>query len=103
MYKIVRTTGPHSNYLGLELTDFPVDLPAVVDLVRVRTADASLDSKEVLNQVLLGVADASHEIGHVYYVKMVQFLSTDSAPHEIYRFLAAEIIRRAHSIRDTQT
>lgn len=104
-YKIVRTTGPQSNYLGLELSESPVEKPVVVDVRRdqVPAGRASLTSEEVAKQVLLGVVDASQEVGRDHYVKSIEFVSTDSGPHEVYRFLAAEVIRRVCSIRNAAT
>jgi hypothetical protein len=95
LYKIARVTGPKHNFLGLEFTD-----QASVEALKVERLNVSRHEKEnfsdrdVIEQVLLGLADASVLCERAYRLRKIQYVPSDSAPVEVYRFLTVEIIRR---------
>jgi len=100
LYKLIRITGPGHNLLGLWLASGPIERePEVVAVVLHPNEPARLDAREIVEQVMRGVADAGRELNQPYYIDKIQYVTGDTPPVEIYRWLAAEILRRVHAAR----
>lgn len=95
-FRVARITGPSHNLLGIEFGNEPDSpLVTVLDTVQRNPPTGSLLlTTEVRSNVLLGVADANADFGTNYSVKRIEFVATDSPPHEIYRLLARSIVER---------
>jgi hypothetical protein len=99
-YKIIRVTGPQHNLLGLEIALIPTGgEPEIEALDHPGDRQGPLNDRNVSEQVLLGVEDASTELARRYYVRKIQYVSTDSPPVTIYRQLTIELIRRVDASR----
>ncbi|WP_133244807.1 hypothetical protein [Caulobacter radicis] len=57
-------------------------------------ADAGLPPKDILEQVLRGVEKANIRFGKNFSVRKIFYLPNDSAPVNVYDFLAESIIER---------
>lgn len=95
LWKIARITGPKHNFLGLILAEQSIGEPEVQRLGDLH-ASAHLDQAEVVEQVLLGLADANAAAETQLYLHLLQFLPTDSSPATTYRLLARTIAEEAH-------
>ncbi|KPC54770.1 hypothetical protein [Amantichitinum ursilacus] len=95
LYKIVRIVGPKHNLLGLELSDYPLATPATIDALNGdENPDIRLNPEEIAFNVRKGVELAAEKAGRAYYIKRIQYVSSDSEPASIYEYLAFEIIKR---------
>lgn len=99
LYKVIRITGPHHNLLGLQLSEEPTTVDPEIEALD-QDADHSvrLVGSEIAEQVMLGVEQASVEVGTTYYVEKILYVSSDSPPTSVYRYLAVEIVRRVYHL-----
>ena len=98
LYKLIRITGPKHNLLGLWLASGPTEREPEVDAVVLNPNEpARLNAREIVEQVMRGVADACRELHQPYYIDKIQYVTGDTPPVEIYRWLAAQILRRVHA------
>jgi hypothetical protein len=91
---VVRITGPSHNILGLELRSDSTHSSITVASLKESTRPNSLSPEDVKKNVLLGVAEANHQLGTAYFVKRIEFIPDDSPPAKIYYALAKSIIER---------
>jgi hypothetical protein len=95
LYKIIRITGPRHNFLGLELSDEPTLMPPVVEaLDKNPLSEGRSKFDDISAWVAKGVSTAAMQFDKNYYVRKIQFVTTDEPSASIYEFLAAEIVRR---------
>ena len=100
LYRLIRITGPHHNLLGLQIAAGSTERdPAIEDLARGSGRPLRLDGLEVATQVMLGAEDACRELSKKYYFDKIQFVSDDTPPLDVYRWLAGELIRRIDAAR----
>ena len=94
LYRIIRITGPHHNLLGLEIAAEPMEHePEIEALDRDSSKPARLDGREVAAQAMLGVEDACRELNKKYWIEKIQYVSDDTPPVEVYRWLAIKLVR----------
>ena len=101
--KLARITGPHHNFLSIRFSEKELTESPVIEDIDPQKKEKGLIKEEVLEQVMFGVALMSSEMNQKYYVEKVEFLSGDTQPVSIYKYLATEIVRRvkrAKSIKD---
>jgi len=102
LYKIIRITGPQHNLLGLQIAPGPMaGMPVIEALDRPSGEPGQLVEREVIEQVMHGVDEASRELNQTYGIEKIQYISTDSPPVEVYRYLAIEILRRVAVVEVT--
>lgn len=95
-FKVVRVSGPQHNVLGIK---FGMDAILAPDVI-VHAIDVEyrsrrcLESGDVLMSVLDGVAEANANLETALVVHQVEFVTSDSPPVTIYRFLARSIVER---------
>jgi hypothetical protein len=92
LYRIIRTTGPTHNLLGLQISSEPIIGEPGVEALDGNTG--GLDGQEVAAQVMLGIAQAGAELQVTFHIQKVEYVSADSPPVEVYRRLALELMRR---------
>lgn len=92
-YKIVRITGPTHNLLAIRLSAVHVSTQ-VTPLPIHMSEEAHLEPREVLEQVLLGLAEVNQELGRQYYLSEIQFVPSDAKPSSGYHYLIKALIQR---------
>lgn len=88
-WHVFRITGPKHNLLRLGLAEEPAPLKVVL-LPKPPEPDVLVEA-EVIEQVLLGVADVNAALGGSLHVTEIHYLPADSEPASVYRLLAQVI------------
>lgn len=99
LFKLVRIAGPKHNLLGLELSTEPVEVPTLEALDRTSNSERQLGADEILIQVMAGIGRAKTIFGRDFYIKRIQYVSSDTPSPDIYVDLTFEIFRRVEALQ----
>lgn len=97
LYRIVRTTGPTHNMLGLEFFDDDTMAAPIIEILDAGKETPRLQADAVAAAVARGLEVAAAETGRHRQIRRIQFLASDSPPVEVYTMLTQEILRRIAS------
>lgn len=93
-YRAIRITGTKHNLLGLSLGSS--ESVKISKLQASEMHNATIESDDVLTQVISGLKEINHQLQSNYHITEVQFVSTDTLDKDIYKMLTKELISRIH-------
>jgi S-adenosylmethionine synthetase len=96
LYKVARITGPSHNLLAIRLSESNGHTNVVSLPIKTHEKN-NIDSKDVLNQVMLSLSLVNKELKKDYHISEIQYLPSDTYSSTVYEMLTTELIKRIDS------